>query len=241
MMTSSRQSHYNAQAASADSPVDLRVVWLIIGALALLAPNAVWINPNYDMLTILAMTWSFDRVGGSVFWMFMDPILVIAPFPFTVWRLVFVYQMVRYYQGRGTRIGTVLLGIFAELPFFLLDFILRATSPPTMSLWDPGVTFPTPLMLLAGLVFMWKTPYPVPKTPFDDQAEPDQWWQEESDSPVEQPIELRKRKYRARPESRLKCPGCGSKEIGMEMYLGAFGARARFVYSCKTCGIQWEG
>lgn len=38
----------------------------------------------------------------------------------------------------------------------------------------------------------------------------------------------------------LKCPRCGSGEVGREMHPGSFGIRARFVYSCKKCGNQWE-
>ena len=241
MVTSIRQSNDNAQAASDDSPIDLRVVYLVIGALALLAPNFVWINPSQDMITVMAMTWQFNRVGGRIFWMVMNPMMIFATIPFTAWRLVFVRQMIRYYQGRGTRIGTVLLGIFAELPFLLVEFVIRALSPPTMHLWDPGVEFPLPFMLFAGLVFMWMKPCTAPKTPFDDQAEPDRWWGEESEFRVGQPIELQRRKYQMQTHGRLRCPRCGSKEIGREMYLGAFGIRARFVYICSECGTQWEG
>ncbi|MFW9886838.1 MAG: hypothetical protein ACFFER_01565, partial [Candidatus Thorarchaeota archaeon] len=136
---------------------------------------------------------------------------------------------------------TALLGIFAELPFFLVEFIMRAFSPPTMDLWDPGVTFPTPLMLFAGLVFMWMSPYAVPKTPFDDQAEPDRWWQEKTDSEVGAPIEPRREDNRVHVSSKLKCPRCGSEEIGMEMYPDTFGVRARFFYSCEKCKNRWEG
>ncbi|MHA2117966.1 MAG: hypothetical protein ACW98J_03520 [Candidatus Thorarchaeota archaeon] len=234
-------SHGSAQSGSIGSPADPRVVCLIIGTLALFAPLYVWINPSHDMIAILAMTWRFSRIGGHIFWMILDPIHIVAPFPFTVWRLAFVYQMVRYYRGRGTRIGTALLGIFAELPFFLAEFIIRALSPPTMDLWDPGVTFPTPLMLFAGLVFMWMSPYAVPKTPFDDQAEPDRWWQEKADSEVGAPIEPRREDNRFHVSSKLKCPRCGSEEIGMEMYPGTFGVRARFFYSCEKCQNRWEG
>ncbi|MFW9889727.1 MAG: hypothetical protein ACFFER_16180, partial [Candidatus Thorarchaeota archaeon] len=128
-------SHGSAQSGSNGSLAHLRVMCVIVGALALFAPLYVGMNPNHDMLTIMAMTWQFSRIGGYTHWMIMEPnilyiIYIIAPFPFTVWRLVFVYQMVRYYQGRGTRIGTALLGIFAELPFFLVEFIMRAFSPP---------------------------------------------------------------------------------------------------------------
>ncbi|MFX1415609.1 MAG: hypothetical protein ACFFC0_02305 [Promethearchaeota archaeon] len=240
-MELSSLSDRNTQLWTVESPVNLTLVCAIVGALAIFAPFYVWINPGPNMVAILAMTWRFDRVGARIHWMIMDPIHTIAPLPFTVWRLVFVYQMVRYYQGRGTRRRTVILGIFAELPFLIIDFTWRTLSPPTTILWDPGLTFPTPLMLLAASVFMWITPFPVPKTPFDDQPEPDQWWREETDSLAGQPAEPRIEYDRTHVESRFKCPRCSSEEIRREMHPGSFGIRARFVYSCGKCGGQWEG
>jgi DNA-directed RNA polymerase subunit RPC12/RpoP len=102
------------------------------------------------------------------------------------------------------------------------------------------LTIPTPLMLVGASVFMSMTPYPMPKTPFNDKPEPNVWWSREVESPVEPPIEPPRKDTLAHVERELKCPRCGSKEIGREMHPGSFGIRARFVYSCRKCGNQWE-
>ena len=38
----------------------------------------------------------------------------------------------------------------------------------------------------------------------------------------------------------VKCPNCDESEIGREIFPGAFGIRARFVYVCHKCGKRWE-
>jgi hypothetical protein len=235
-MESSSQSHGNIGSDSVPIPVDLRVVCFIVGVLALFAPLIVVIYFRVTdwYVTIQAMTW---MVSGSWFQL-MEGIMLWGPLPFTVWRVVFVYQMVRYYKGRSTRMRTFLLGLLAEMVWtgFMIAFTLSMPG-----YWGPLVMIPTPLMLFGASVFLWMTPYPVPKTPFDDHAEPDRWWREEADTPVGQPTEPRRGDGLIHAESRLKCPRCGSEEIGREMHPGSFGIRARFVYSCSKCRNRWEG
>jgi hypothetical protein len=226
------------QIDSAEAPVDLRIVCVVVGALALFSPFVVSIETTRGQVTFGAMTWGYitsGQGGGFHFFGLMEWMVVL---PLGVWRVVFVYQMVRYYRGLSTRYRTILAGILAEIP--LLAFYYWGTYVTSMGVLS-YLTIPTPLMFMGALVFLRMTPYPVPETPFDDQAEPDMWWREESDSPVRQPIELRREDDRAHVESRLKCPRCGCVEIVREMYPGAFGIRARFVYSCRECGRQWEG
>ncbi|MFQ5832517.1 MAG: hypothetical protein ACE5H4_07435 [Candidatus Thorarchaeota archaeon] len=235
-MESSSLSHRSTQSGSDESPVDLRVVCVIIGGFAFFAPIMVYVGPRFGLMTIFGMTWRFDRSWVSSSWMVMDPIHVIAPLPFTVWRLVFVYQMVRYYRERGTLLGTVLLGVFAETSLLLAEYIMRVFSPPTMSLWDPGLTFPTPLMLVVASAFLWLNPLPVPKTPFGDQAMPDRWRDRNTDSEGRAPIESLRENGSADMKGGIKCPMCGNEEIRRGMLPGILGVRAQLVYLCKKCG-----
>jgi len=213
------------QIESAEAPVDLRIVSVIVGTLALLSPFVVSIETTRGQVTFGAMTWGYitsGQGGGFHFFGLMEWIVV---FPLGIWRVVFVYQMVRYYRGWSTRNRTILTGILAEIP--LLAFYYWGTYVTSMGVLS-YVTIPTPLMFVAALVFLWMTPYPVPKTPFDDQAEPDEWWQEKSDSSIEPPLEPQTGDDWTRVKSRLKCLECGSEEIGREMHPGFFGVRARF-------------
>ncbi len=136
-------------------PVDLRVVCVIVGGLALFAPFLVDIEPVSGRVTIMAMTYTYYVPYGfsDLNWY----LLIIAPLVLTVWRIVFVYQMVRYYQGKSSRRLTVLLGVLAEL--LILPYYQSIPLPITR--WDPGLTVPTPLMLFAAMVFMWFAPHSI--------------------------------------------------------------------------------
>ncbi|MFQ5832516.1 MAG: hypothetical protein ACE5H4_07430 [Candidatus Thorarchaeota archaeon] len=161
-------------------PVDLRVVAFIIGALALFAPYALLIETFEWSTTIVSMTWTSIQGYNMRLFYFHNPFMLIGEFPAAVWRVVFVYQMVRYYLGRSTRRMTILAGILAEMP--MLAYMYWWTLYAASIGQGPYLTIPTPLMVVAALAFLWMIPYPVPKTPFDDQAVLDKWWEQETDS-----------------------------------------------------------
>jgi predicted RNA-binding Zn-ribbon protein involved in translation (DUF1610 family) len=226
------------QTDSIKAPVDLRIVCVVVGALALFSPFVVSIETTWGQVTFAAMTWGYitsGQGGGFHFFSLMEWVLVLT---IGMWRVIFVYQMIRYYRGRSTRNQTILAGILAEIP--LLSFYYWGTYASSMGVLS-YLVIPTPLMFVGALVFLWMTPYPVAVTHFDDQAEPDMWWQEETDSQIESPLEPQKEDDWTRGASRLRCPECGSEEIGREMHPGSFGIRARFFYSCRKCGNRWGG
>ncbi len=163
--------------------VDLRVVVFIIGALALFAPYMLVLQLDQGTVVIDAMTWKFTRSDSYWWFDFMVDYLMVVTFPFTVWRLALVYQMIRYYRGRSTRRTTFLLAVVAEMVEVTVDLVY--THVLFTGYWGPLLTIPTPLMLVGASVFLWLTPYPVPKTPFDDQPEPDKWWEKNTQQEVD--------------------------------------------------------
>ncbi|MHA2384674.1 MAG: hypothetical protein ACXAEE_00535 [Candidatus Thorarchaeota archaeon] len=160
---------------SIKAPADIRVVCGIVGALAVLAPIYLIIQPHefgIDM-TLEAMLWSFWPNWGFAF----EFVIFIGSWPFTGWRLAFVYQMYRYYEGRSSRRMTVGLAIFAEFLYDVVNYLMFGVF--MVGYWGPLFFIPTPFMLFSAMVFMWFAPYPVPKSAFDDHAEPDKWWKED--------------------------------------------------------------
>ncbi|MFQ5884200.1 MAG: hypothetical protein ACE5IO_03775 [Thermoplasmata archaeon] len=229
-------SQGTTQSESVEGPVDLRVVCSIVGGLALFAPFIVAIDLHWGGVTIMALTWRYPPRVNPYF----GYVEFMATLPWTVWRVVFVYQMVRYYRGRSSRNVTILLGALAEVLILVIYMMLILLSPPGMS-YGAFLVVPTPLMLVAALVFMWITPFREPKTPFGDRAEPVRWWREKVDSDVRTPEEAPKEDDRGTMRSMLNCPACGHEKVQRDMYPGTFGVRARSVYSCGDCGSRWEG
>jgi hypothetical protein len=124
-------------------------------------------------MTLEAMLWSFWPNWGFAF----EFVIFIGSWPFTGWRLAFVYQMYRYYEGRSSRRMTVGLAIFAEFLYDVVNYLMFGVF--MVGYWGPLFFIPTPFMLFSAMVFMWFAPYPVPKSAFDDHAEPDKWWKED--------------------------------------------------------------
>ena len=125
------------------SPINHRMVCLIVGLFALFAP-VVLIIQFFDII-IIAMTWYYWTYSG---FNVIYPLNIII-FLIILLRIIFVYQIFRYYEGRISRRKTIALGIFAELL-------------PYLGVWSPPIPLfpiPTPLMLFSALAFMWFRPY----------------------------------------------------------------------------------
>lgn len=125
------------------SPINHRMVCLIVGLFAIFAP-VVLIIQSFDII-IIAMTWYYSPYSGfNVIYPLNSIIFLII-----LLRIGFVYQIFSYYEGRISRRKTIALGIFAELL-------------PYLGVWSPPIPLfpiPTPLMLFSALAFMWFRPY----------------------------------------------------------------------------------
>jgi DNA-binding HxlR family transcriptional regulator/predicted RNA-binding Zn-ribbon protein involved in translation (DUF1610 family) len=145
---------------------------------------------------------------------------------------IMAIQAIRGMQDRPKIIMRGMI-FFGTLVFYAVELTVPFLTG-TASAWTPVNALVTSIAFGIILYVIWSAAF---KVIMDRKA----WWREGSEYPIGQPIEQRKRKYRIGAGSKLRCPRCGSEEIGRDMYPGAFGIRARFVYSCRKCGTQWEG
>jgi hypothetical protein len=127
-----------------ETPVDLRKVGIIVGSLALFAPIVLYIH-RFD-IAIFAMTWYYSTQYGlnAIYPLNMWFLLFITP------RVLFVFQTIRYYKGKGSRRTSIALGIFGEVLFYLGG---TAFSPVLI------IPVPTPFMLISAIALMWFRPY----------------------------------------------------------------------------------
>ena len=136
------------------TPVDVKLISVIAGAFALLSPLMITLTSS--ILSIHAVTyyiefrWSQVVIGYS-------PNYWLSAFPLTALRLIFVYQVFRYYENRSTRATTVLVGLVAELPMW----IIRSTF-----LWESPTPIPTPFLVIFAIAIMWRLPYSEPLKPW---------------------------------------------------------------------------
>ncbi|MFW9868376.1 MAG: hypothetical protein ACFFEL_02005 [Candidatus Thorarchaeota archaeon] len=106
---------------------------------------------------IYGLFWFF----GSYFFMsgfyLFDPLYLKLTVTLSIFNLLYVFQLVRYYQGKTTKKNVVVSGaislIFPEL------FILVSTGlflPLSMM----GIVWPIPIQFLIGVFFLYKFPGP---------------------------------------------------------------------------------
>ena len=67
--------------------------------------------------------------------------------PFSIIRLLFVYQLKRYYDNKSSMRTTLVVGLLTEIPHSVLNLI-------NSIVYRPAIGIPTPLMLLAAYYFM---------------------------------------------------------------------------------------
>ena len=134
------------------SPVNPRIMAVIAGVVVLLSPMIITLTSS--ILSIHAMSWYIEfRWYGVV----VGYDHLFSALPLTASRLIFVYQVFRYYKHRSTRATTVFVGLVAELPMGIIG---------SLFLFANGIPIPTPFLLIFAIAIMWKLPYAEPQKPW---------------------------------------------------------------------------
>ncbi|MFW9799466.1 MAG: hypothetical protein ACFFD9_03450 [Candidatus Thorarchaeota archaeon] len=133
-------------------------IGILMTLVALLVPFAYHLDLN-------PFGWnSFE----AVLWRYVEPIssfLILENtahlFPYYVFGFVFIIQLVRHYQGKASRLWTLIAGIYAELHPLLLSLPVLLRVPFTIA---PGgevmypVLIPIPILLLLGAALVYLRP-----------------------------------------------------------------------------------
>ncbi len=128
-------------------------------------------------LNITAMTWQVNVSQFGLTIQFLEPYMLLTMSPFLLFRAGFVYQISKYYRGKTTRGRTAIAAVLSEAPFFVL-FFFWAISTALYSGF--GLNSPLPIMMVVGLLILWRFPMPTVKVPWEGAEEPTPWWEEES-------------------------------------------------------------
>jgi hypothetical protein len=148
----------DSSSASIRIVVNKRVVLFILSILSLFAPMFFYIS-SVDVY-VFSAAWIYSLSGHGVLFF---PIMFTIPL--SMLRLLFVYQMYKYYEGSTTRRWTLVLAILADGPGFALFFV-TLISLLTQAPWV-YMFYPTPLLFLIGMFILWLRPLPEPRTPWN--------------------------------------------------------------------------
>ncbi len=148
--------------------------------LAFLAP--VGLAGYGSFVNISAIVWSvyFDEWG--VRFSFLSPFTLMMLIPFALFRVISVFQISRYYQGKTTKGRTKIGVILADAPFLFVYGIWFFTVGITSGV---GLNLPLPIMMIVGLLIIWKFPAFEPTVPWEGSDEFRPWWEEDSEEKAE--------------------------------------------------------
>jgi hypothetical protein len=152
------------------NPVDAKLVTIAMAFIAVFVPFLISITPMSDAIYMMASAWMLDINRGQVRSVYFGPTEWAAMSPLTFIRLIFVFQISRYYGGKSTRKRTVIVGILTELPLWVSFLLLVLPS------WGIWITFsmPLPFLLVAGVMLVWRYPRLEVENHWEEQGEA--WW-----------------------------------------------------------------
>lgn len=181
-----RQTELGNKNTTSSNRVQITAVLMTL--IAFLAP-VVTAGYSYGYsfyLNITAMLWSIYIDEYSFNFQFINVYSSLAMIPFLLFRVAFVYQIVRYYQGKTTRGRTVVAAVLSEAPFLALYVLYLFTFAFYGGL---GLNFPTPIMMIVGLLLLWRSPVPDVVVPWEGADEPTPWWEEKPQEKTEPPAD----------------------------------------------------
>ncbi len=163
------QSQKNLDTSSMKPSLTVLIVSLLL--IALFGPSNLNMYLELGQIYLVGMSWEL----GS-FMLSFTFFLVGLPFMFL--RLVFVYQVYKYYLGTTSRKRVVITGILGELQFPLISLLLVP-----ICLLNPGlaviISIPIPILLIAGLLVLRYIPKPKGTSEWTELDEDKDWWDKE--------------------------------------------------------------
>ncbi len=154
-----------------------RDIMFIMTFVALFGPArlTVYLDREFNW-QLIAMTWEASYLDHNIQIVVVQPYMLMTGLLLLSLRPVFVYQMVRYYNGRTTKMNTLLVGVASELQVLVVmifvTIVQSVFSPYPGEIWTLLPLFgPTPFLFLTGLVIMKLRPPPEIPPPWQQMDE----------------------------------------------------------------------
>ncbi len=165
----------NAPDTSSMKP-NLTVLVISLLLVALFGPSNINMYLELDRVAftyLIGMSWEVVGLSFGSFLFSFTYFLVGLPFMFL--RLVFVYQIFKYYLGRTSRKRVVIAGILAELQFALISLAIIPIGLSSSSL-AAILSIPIPILLIVGLIMVRYIPKSQGISEWTALDEDKDWW-----------------------------------------------------------------
>jgi hypothetical protein len=156
-----------------------QIVAVLMALIALFAPVATsGYSYGYSFyLMIIAMTWSIYIDGlNPIGFDFLPPYALLGMIPFLLFRAGSLYQITRYYQGKTTKGRARIAAFIGDAPFLIVYSFLIISGGFYGGI---GLNFPLPIMMVVGLILLWRFPVHEATVPWEGMSDPVPWWEKE--------------------------------------------------------------
>ena len=137
-------------------------------------------------VNISAVLWSFTIDPYYFGFQFFNPVNLFMMVPFLLFRVASVYQLTRYYQGKTTKGRARIAAFIGDAPFlvvYIFVFIVVGFYGGV------GLNLPLPIMMIVGLLLLWRFPVADVTVPWEGTEEPKSWWEEKPEETTEPPAD----------------------------------------------------
>jgi hypothetical protein len=161
------------------------VIGFIMILISLITPlGIVPINGSFMILTdwfqgpfIYGLLWSYTwRSSSSIMFLsfqFLNLSYIWILVPLSIFSILYVRQIMRYYFGKSSRDSALMAGILSILFPSLLDLVITASIA---GISQVGFIIPIPIQFIAGLVLLRKFEGPEVISPWPGQFIDWSWW-----------------------------------------------------------------
>lgn len=169
------RSQKNLNTSSMKPSLTVLIVSLLL--ITLFGPSNLNIYLELGRIYLIGMSWEL----GSFMLSFT---FFLVGLPFMFFRLVFVYQVYKYYLGTTSRKRVVITGILGELQFPIISLLMIpiCLSNPNLAVI---ISIPIPILLIAGLLILRYIPKPKGISEWTELDEDKDWWDKEKEDVVQ--------------------------------------------------------
>ncbi len=166
-----RQSRSQKTLDTSSMKPSLTVLIVSLLLIALFGPSNLNMYLELGRIYLIGMSW---ELGSFV----LSFTFFLVGLPFMFLRLVFVYQVYKYYLGTTSRKRVVITGILGELQFPLISLLMVP-----ICLLNPSlaviISIPIPILLTAGLLMLRYIPKPKSISGWTELDGDKDWWDKE--------------------------------------------------------------
>jgi hypothetical protein len=135
----------------------------LIVPLGFFTSNVIVLFDWYIGPGVYALFWAFGHTPGSwgiIPFHFFSPTFLKLAFTLGIFNILYVVQIVRYYQGKVSKNSVIMVGIISLAYPTVFALVSTAIS---LSLVMVGAVWPIPAQFLVGLIFIFMLPGPEPE------------------------------------------------------------------------------